>query len=670
VTTQAASGPRRIAQSHPGRRAAFLTGGVFLLLAIAVGVLVAIWDWNWFRAPAANLVSQRLHRQVTVTGDLTVHPWSWQPTATVDGVHIANPAWAGGGNMADIGRIAVTVRLAALLRGQVDLRLLEFDNPSVSLYRDPQARANWDFSGGAKSNAPLSLPPIRNFIIRDGRLQVRDDVRKLSFTGTVQARESLGSAAHGFEMNGQGIMNRLPFTLQITGGPLLNIDRNRPYPFDAQIREGATYVSAQGAVPKPFDFGHFWMNTTVRGPDLSDLYGITGVTLPNTPPYALRGRLERNNKDYAITGLNGRVGSSDLAGSIAVDSGRDRTFLKASLSTRALVFPDLMAVFGGGPKAGKLASPIQKAVAKKLAVENRIFPDTPLDADRVRQIDADVNYRAQTIRNAPIPLTSGAVHVKLDHGLLTADPLALGLPQGRLTGSVRLNARPATPVTDIDLKLSNARIEHVVPATFQGSPPFTGNLVARARLTGEGDTVHKAMGSADGQVVIVVPGGQIKQTVAELMGVNVIKGLGLLWSKSKADTPIRCGVASFQAKAGVLTTNQLVLDTEPTQLTGSGQINLDSEHLNFRLQGHPKGFQLVRLNAPIDVAGPIRSPAMKIEKGGALVQGGAALALTAVVSPLAALLPFVDAGLAKNADCAALVAGAHQQGAPVRVAKR
>jgi hypothetical protein len=38
--------------------------------------------------------------------------------------------------------------------------------------------------------------------------------------------------------------------------------------------------------------------------------------------------------------------------------------------------------------------------------------------------------------------------------------------------------------------------------------------------------------------------------------------------------------------------------------------------------------------------------------------------LGVLATPVAAILPFVDLGLTKNADCAAVVAGAQQRGAP------
>lgn len=653
-----------------GRRKAAITGAVFLSLALLIAFVVAIWDWNWFRAPLARFASGKLHREVAITGDLKVHLWSWTPSASVDGVHVANPDWAGKGPMADIGRIVVRMRLMPLFGGHLDLRRLEFDKPNVRLWRDKAGRATWDFSGGPDSGKPFRLPPIRNFVINDGQLRVQDDVRKLTFTGTLEARERLGRTNHGFEMAGQGALNAQPFHLEVTGGPLLNIDRTKPYPFDAEIRAGATYVTAKGAVPKPFDFGAFYMNTTARGPDLADLYGLTGVALPNTPPYELHGRLSRDEHVYRIDGLGGRVGSSDLSGRIEVDSGRPRTLLTADLASRSLNFPDLGALFGGAPKAGPVASVNQKVVAQKLAAEDRIFPDTTLDTHRIRSIDADVTYKAASIRNAPVNLTAGSTRVKLNDGLLRAEPLSLDLSRGRITGYVQLNARKATPVTDVDLRLSNARLESLFPFKFQGSTPFAGGIVGRARLTGAGDSVHKAFSNADGQVVVVSPGGEIRQSIAELMGVNVLKGLGLLFDKSKQTTQIRCAVGAFQVKNGVLHTNQLVFDTEPTLVTGTGDVNLGTERLSFRAQGHPKDFQLVRLIVPVTVEGPIRSPGFKIEKGPAIAQGGIAAALATALSPLAAILPFVDPGLAKDANCGALVSGAAQKGAPVRTASR
>lgn len=661
----------RQAEPYARRRKGLIwTGGVFLTLAILAAILGALWDWNWFRGPLAAMASARLHRQVTISGDLSVHPFSWRPSATVEGVRIANPAWAGRGQVAGIRRIAVQVRLIPLLTGSWDLPLVRFDHPVISLVRDAQGRASWDFSDGRDKDKPLRLPPIHNFIIEGGRLTYFDATRNLGFSGTIEAREKLGADNRGFEMTGEGVLNKSPFELRLTGGPLLNIDKDRPYPFNGSVRAGDTYITAHGAVPKPFDLGRFYMNTTARGPDLADLYNLIEVPLPNSPPYLLHGRLSRDGSVWKIDGLAGRVGSSDLSGVLSVTTGAARPLLTADLRSESLDFPDLGALFGGARRAGKVASPTQIAVARKMQAQARIFPEATLNFERIRKIDADVSYRAATIRDAPIRLRAGSVHVKLNSGLLTADPLVLDLPQGRIAGWVHLNARRATAVTDIDLRLANARLEHLMPVTFQGSVPFAGDMVGRVRLHGVGDSVHDAVGDADGELMLVIPRGSIRRSVAELAGIDLIKGLGLLFAKNQETTPIRCGVAHFTAKGGVLSADRLVIDTGPVLIGGGGVINLDTETLALQVKGRPKAFRLVRLNAPITLSGPILRPKLGIQKGGVIAQGGAAIALGAVLTPLAVLLPFVDAGLAKDADCAALMSESKAQGAPVKAGAR
>ena len=52
-----------------------------------------------------------------------------------------------------------------------------------------------------------------------------------------------------------------------------------------------------------------------------------------------------------------------------------------------------------------------------------------------------------------------------------------------------------------------------------------------------------------------------------------------------------------------------------------------------------------------------------------LLWGGLAAVLGTVLTPLAAILPFVDPGLAKDASCAALMADARYSGVPVRAVK-
>lgn len=653
----------------PAKKALGWTGGVLAVLAILVTILILVWDWNWFRGPLERVASARMHRQVTIAGDLNVNLWSWRPSATVDGISIANPSWAGTGKLGSIDRLQVRVRLVPLLWGKADIRVLAVERPNFSLLADAKGRKNWDFSDG-RVQEPMNLPPIQRFVIHDGRVKYLDARRDVRFEGTINARERLGADNRGFELTGRGTINGAPFRAEVVGGPLLNIERDKPYPFDIDLRAGLTYITARGAVPKPFDMARFHMNATARGPDMAQLFPLLGVALPNTPPYSLRGRLSRDGLLWKVDHLGGRVGDSDLSGDASVQTGRERPFLKANLSSHSLDWDDLGALFGAAPKvgAGETASPEQAAIARTMVAQQRLLPDAPLDVTRIRAMDADVTYRALSIRDTPVKLNSGSVRVRLDDGLLRAQSLKLDLPRGQVAGYVNLNARTATPVTDLDLRLTNSRIETLVPFQFQGAPALTGSVVGRAKLTGSGNSVHKAFASANGEVMMVAPGGEIRKGIAELMGVNVIKGLGLL--NKKDTTPIRCAVAQFDTKSGIMTANNIVFDTGPVLVTGKGTVNLATERMDLRLRGHDKKFRLVRVLLPVTAKGPLMAPKLGVEPGAALAQGGAAVGLGSLLSPLAAIFPFIDPGLAKDANCAALLAEARADGAPLNSAPK
>jgi hypothetical protein len=72
----------------------------------------------------------------------------------------------------------------------------------------------------------------------------------------------------------------------------------------------------------------------------------------------------------------------------------------------------------------------------------------------------------------------------------------------------------------------------------------------------------------------------------------------------------------------------------------------------------------------VAIRGPLLKPALSIDPGGrTLEQGGIAAALAAVAGPLGAVVAFVDPGLAKDADCSALLQDAKSAGAPVKTAE-
>lgn len=637
-------------------------------LLLAILFLVAVFDWNWLRGPLAAAASARLGRPVAIEGDLDVHPWSLRPRAEIHDLRIGQPDWARG-DMARVDRLALQVELPPLLVGRVVMPYVEIRRPDVTLLRLADGRANWSFGsgkGGAK------LPAIRRFVIDEGRLKLDDRRRKSTFEGVVYTDErTVGPRRGVFALRGEGRLNGEVFKAEVTGAPLLNVSPSRPYPFDADIRAGATRILAKGSVTRPFDLGRFDTSLTITGADLNDLYGLTGLALPNTPPYRVSGQLRRDRTKWLLGKANGRIGDSDIAGDLSVETRGERPFLEADLRSRRLDFDDLASVFGGAPSRarGEAVSAEQKAVGGKMAAERRIFPEATLQVDRIRAMDAEVKYRAETVNAPRMPLRKVALDLVLKDGVLTGDPVSVSFSRGTLAGTARLDATGATPRTDVDVRLTGARLEDWITTRFAGEPVIEGQMAARAKLTGYGNSVRAAAGSANGTLTVVAPSGELRQAFAELLGVNISKGLLLLLSESPNRSKVRCAVADFRVKDGVARANRIVVDTDVVLVKGEGTVNLRTERLDLRFEGESKKPRLLRLFVPITVNGPFTRPGIDLETGNALAQGGIGAALAALVNPLAAILPFVEPGLAKDANCAALIAEGKRKGAPVKAAR-
>jgi uncharacterized protein involved in outer membrane biogenesis len=181
---------------------------------------------------------------------------------------------------------------------------------------------------------------------------------------------------------------------------------------------------------------------------------------------------------------------------------------------------------------------------------------------------------------------------------------------------------------------------------------------------GHGDSVAKVLATTNGAATAVLPRGEVREAFAELTGINVARGLGLLLTKDQEHVGIRCGVADFKVQDGKMNVQNMVFDTENVLITGKGDIDLDNEALNVQVKGQPKKLRLFRLRSPIEIKGPLRKPSVAIEGGKAIGQTGVAAALGAVVAPLAAVIAFVDPGLAKDADCGSLMAEARNDMTP------
>jgi hypothetical protein len=626
-----------------------------VLLGLLVGAVFALYflDWNQMRGPIGHWLSHRTGREVRIDGNLAVKLFSWQPSAEAGDVYVGNPSWLASSQPGRIGKpqaatvkdFRIEVRLAPLIWGDLVVPLVKIEQPDVLIVRDASGRTNWDNGSG---NHAWKIPPIQRFLITDGHVRIDDAIRKLHFTGTVNSQENLGGKGGAFTLTGDGTLNLSKFLADVKGGPLIHVDQSKPYDFTADVKAGTTHAVIHGAITQPFHLDRYTASVDVSGPTLSDLYFLTGLVLPNTPAYQMTLAVERDGTNYRLNDINAVMGKTDLHGNLVVDMSGDIPALTGRMASRVLALEDLGPLVGGGRNA-----PVQS---------HYLLPQTPLHTERLRRTNAEVDYSAAKVASRDFPLTSLDTHISVQGGVLNLKPLAFGFTQGKLAGSIRVDARKDIPTSSVDARITDIRAENFIKG---GDKPISGMLEARAVLTGTGKSVHETASSASGTVTAVVPSGGMRHSLAEWTGVDVLSALSLNLAGDNSNTNLRCAVASFGAKDGVMTSQQLVIDTDPVRVDGSGSISLRDETLDLKLQGKPKHFQLMRLRAPITMKGPWAHPSLGLEAGPAMTQGGIAVAL-GVVNPFAAILAFIDPGLAKDANCGPLLADARARGTPVK----
>ncbi len=645
------SDPFIAAVRRPGR-AEKVAASITLLLVLAVVVFLMLFDWNWLRGPIGRWASAKYDREIQLNGDLDVTLFSWTPSVQAREIRVGGPDWARDRDTLKVADLQASVRLRPLFTGRIEMPMVAVTRPEVVLIAAADGRQSWRLDPDAPDDGKgLKLPPINRLIIRDGKLSLDEQRRKIKLEAVVTAREGSDGRA-GFHLDGEGTINGTPLTLAVRGGPFINIRRDRPYGFQATLAGIGSRLEARGSITRPFDLGQFRSTLSLQGRDLADLYLLTGITTPNTPPYRLSGTLTRDDAKFSFTDFSGRVGSSDLSGDLIVNRINNRLRVDADLHSRLLDIDDLASVLGARPTV----TPAGNTVATSGA-PGRLLPDAPLAVDRLRTMDGTLKYTAARVKRNELDIRKVELGAELKDAILDLDPVAFNFNRGELRGTARINARRDTPYSTVDFRLRNYPLESIIPARG-GAPTVTGSALGRAQLEGPGASIHDFAAASKGQITIVVPQGQMRSAFAELLGINASAGLFRLLGGDESTTQIRCGVADFRVAGGTATAETFVIDTTPVLARGAGTIDLGAETMNLRIDGETKEARLVRLWSPIVVQGPLTAPRVGIDTGSVVAQAGLAGILGAVVNPLVALLPFVDPGLAEDANCGALISSA------------
>ena len=646
------------------RRAILWLIAVLLALPVVVLALVTIFGVNWARGPLERAVADKTGRELRIRGDLTIRPAWPAPRLRALTVSFANPPWAQEKQMIAADEVEFSIDLYALMRKQLAFPEVRLTRPVVYLERAADGRKTWlldreQVDEGARI-------PIGRLTLDRGLIGYDDAGQKTAIRADVSTGDGTSAVAKGedvtFKATGTYKGNRL--TARGSGGSVLALyDETEPYRLKVEAKVGETGIEADGTVTSLFKLVAMDMRVVLSGVSLAQLYPLVGVALPETNPYVLKGRMLRSGKTWRFDGFSGRIGKSDVAGSLAVDLGGVRPFMHGDLTSQLLDPGDLGPPIGVVTKAGATRKAASGSAPRKVGETGaRMLPDLPFDTARWGSADADVRLRAQALRRAgKLPLENLVGHITMRDSQLTLDPLDFGVAGGHLKAVISLDGR-RDPI-QARARVSARKIR--VAALFPEVDP-TASSVAQINgefdLTGHGNSVGRMLAGADGRASLVVGKGEISKLMMERIGLHLLE---ILEIKITGDRTVKlnCAVADFRLAKGVMHANALVLDSEISTITGSGSIDLSNETLDLTLVPKSRALSLIALRSPIHVHGSFSHPEVDIDKGRIAARGLGAIAL-GLINPFLALIPLIETGPGNASECANLIRAA--QSPPAR----
>ncbi|WP_230635869.1 AsmA family protein [Sphingomonas sp. Leaf4] len=597
----------------------YLLGGFAALLLLVLLVLAA-FPWGVLRDRVSAKLAERFGADVSIGTIERVQPLSFSPTLIVRDLRIAQPSWAGPGDLVRLHRIDLRFRVLPLLRGKFDLTALAVDGGRVAMVRAKDGTKNWAPDKRGKGG---SASDITSLTVRDLVIDYRDAVQNRQFAVTVTSNDQ------GFRASGTGAIDNRPVRVALTG-PVIRSDGD--WPFVARVDGPTITVDAKGVMAAPLNTKRMTVELTARADNLKTLDALIEAGLFGTQPVRLSAKVRHDDPTWTVERLSGTIGASRLSDARAsVTKDGDTTKIDGRLRFASLAFADLETDEGRA-----------RAAAIEARIGSRVVPGTRINLAKLANLDGRLAVHVDRLREADAVRGLDATLAIADRRLTVA-PLTIALSQGKIAGQVIVDQRGRrVPRATFDLTLSDSRI-----STFAGGAPVDAPLRARLKLVGSGDTVRAAIGRADGTIGFAARDGTLPAKLASLLGADVARGVT---TDDDAQARLRCLALRLDVTNGIGRVDPLVIDTSRAQTRGSGRVNLVDETLALLLTGAPKQATLLRLDRPVMVTGRLQSPQVAIPPGTKSVGG--------VLRMLGKAIGGRQDPLASDANCGALIARA------------
>ena len=554
------------------------TGGLLVLLIIAVAIAVRTIDVNDFIAPIQKRVKDATGRDLIIRGGIDFK-LSLEPELLIDDVSLGNAEWGKSAQMMTAKRVEAQVKLLPLLRRHFEIVRFKLIDPVISLETDAGGKGNWEFSSAGSVDGAGTMGGINAFAIGDlaidhGTASFRDGESGKT-TNIVIDELSLHSrdAESPVSARFRGAIGDISVAMEGDLGPLQALAQRRlPYP-----------VSLKGEV--------------------------------NGQPASVAAKVRVEGHTVNFDELQVGAGQSKIEGQLALTPGAPKSKAAFKLASATLAWSDL-------PFARKLADAAKGATAQ----EKFVLSDQPLDFGALLALDADGDVTIATLV-LPGGRKLDNVHVqftvrggKLDAPMFQASALG-GTARGRLSiDATRAHDLALTLHLDAkDVNLGALLALFGVAREVRG-----GKTEVTLDIAAHGESPHQWARGANGTATAVVGPATLVHTKLDLDSpLNQLADAVNPFHRVDPSTELECAVLRLPLKDGIAQIDRsIALETKKFGASVSGTLDFRDETLDLAIKPQ------IRHGVPIDVpqvaslvrfAGPFRSPVVRVDAAGSAV---------------------------------------------------
>lgn len=591
---------------------------VFLGLAGAFAVLVAAWDWNWFRHPAEQYFIKRAHRDVRIA-DLHIHinP-NLEPTVRLRGVYVENAPWADRRPFVSATEVSFTFSLDSIRQRRPIVSKLVLIDADIDLERQADGHRNWRLRN--PENTARGRMKVRRLEARNTRIRfIRRDVNFeiVAASAALERPSENAAGALTTRILFQGDFEGTAFSGDAHTGDVITImESGVAFPIRGHMEAGDTRLVVDGAVADLFRPSSMAGKASLAGASLAGLHPFVRGKLPRSRSYEVQAQLEQKGKATSARDVRFKIGGTLLSGAVSYDRSGERPLLKAALRSESANLEDLGSLAGARTSrsvGGQAPAKDDGSVAPKPgpAGQKPIFSGKPLSLKGFNALDAEISLALKKIKSAGFPaLESLKLTAELNAGVLVLEPLDIGIAEGHLAGSFVLDGHDRPVAAALKIGGRDIRIEKLL-AGSRLAGHAAGPVAAHVELKGRGDSIAALAATASGRASFSMNNGVVSGLADAVLELDLGKALRAVLSGNQAVAVNKLDVA-FDFDKGMGNARNIFLDTERSRVVGTGSIDLREEKFALVLTPQPKNPGFFALDKSIQVGGTLRKPQIAV----------------------------------------------------------